>query len=148
VVYIVDGGTIDVQIGESRYRVRYIGMDTAERGQPCHDEGKWENGTLTEGQTVCLDKDVSQTDRYGRLLGYVYAGDVMINAELIRRGVASAVTYPPHVRFAEWFVQLEREAREERRGCWADALSYVWLPIVVSTDTNEGRSVWQREVRR
>ena len=132
VTCIVDGDTIDVDVDGSTFRVRYIGMNTTEVGQPCYNEGTAENRLLVDGEMVCLDKDVSETDRYGRLLRYVYVGDTMVNAELVRRGVASAATYPPDVRYAGWFVQLEQEARQAGRGCWAIATAYtVWLPIMM-----------------
>lgn len=132
VTAVVDGDTIDVVIGATIDRVRYIGMNTAERGQPCYSEATAANSSLVQGQTVCLDRDVSETDRYGRLLRYVYVGETMVNAELVRQGLASAATYPPDVRYADWFVQLEQEARAAGRGCWAAGTTYaVWLPIVV-----------------
>ena len=64
-------------------------------------------------------KDVSDTDQYGRLLRYVYVGDMFVSAELVRRGFATAWTYPPDVAFSGVFVQLESEAREAGRGLWA-----------------------------
>ena len=72
--YIVDGDTIDVEIGGATYRVRYIGIDTPERGDCYFDEAKDKNAELVLGQYVRLVKDVSETDRYGRLLRYVYVG--------------------------------------------------------------------------
>lgn len=123
VVYIVDGDTIDVVMDGSNYRVRYIGIDTAEASRPCYEEATAENRSLVGGQTVCLDKDVSETDRYGRLLRYVYVGDLFVNAELVRRGYASAATFPPDVRHADLFRQLEEEARQAGRGCWAAEIS-------------------------
>jgi hypothetical protein len=68
VTYIVDGDTIDVAIGGTTYRVRYIGMDTPERGDYFFSEATEANRALVEGQQVILVKDVSETDRYGRLL--------------------------------------------------------------------------------
>ena len=76
VVNIVDGDTIDVEIEGKTYRVRYIGMDTPERGRPFFSEATEANRKLVEGKTVVVEKDVSDTDRYGRLLLYVYLEDV------------------------------------------------------------------------
>jgi micrococcal nuclease len=67
VTYIVDGDTIDVSIGGTTYRVRYIGIDTPERGDYFFSEATEANRVLVEGQQVILVKDVSETDRYGRL---------------------------------------------------------------------------------
>lgn len=119
VVRIVDGDTIDVQIGGQTFRVRYIGMNTPETGQPCDAEATNYNAELVMGKGVTLVRDVSQTDRYCRLLRYVYVGDVFVNAELVRQGYANAATYPPDVGYADLFVQLEAEARTAGRGCWA-----------------------------
>jgi micrococcal nuclease len=65
--------------------------------------------------------DVDRTDRYGRLLAYVYrASDALfVNASLVRDGYAFAFTYPPDVAHAEEFVALQREAREANRGLWS-----------------------------
>ncbi|MDD5511133.1 MAG: thermonuclease family protein [Dehalococcoidales bacterium] len=118
VVRIIDGDTIEVNIYGSSYKVRYIGIDTPEVGQPCSAEATAANRALVEGKTVHLEKDVSETDKYGRLLRYVYVGQTMVNAELVRQGYAHVYTYPPDVKYNEQFLDLEREAREEGRGCW------------------------------
>lgn len=119
VVKIVDGDTIDVSINGEIYRVRYIGMDTPERGELGYAEATAVNAELVGGKTVRLEKDVSETDKYGRLLRYVYVGDLFVNAELLRRGYAQVMTIPPDVAHADEFLELQREAREARRGLWA-----------------------------
>jgi micrococcal nuclease len=73
---------------------------------------------MVEGQTVRLEFDVQTRDRFGRLLAYVYVGNLMVNAELVRQGYAQAAAYPPNVRYQELFLQLQREAREAKRGLW------------------------------
>ncbi|MEM4725085.1 MAG: lamin tail domain-containing protein, partial [Candidatus Hadarchaeum sp.] len=118
VVSVIDGDTIDVDIGGSIYRVRYIGINAPEMGQPCYEQSTAENHALVAGQVVCLESDISPTDQYGRLLRYVYVGDLFVNAELVRRGYANVMTIQPNVRYAELFRQLEREARQAGRGCW------------------------------
>jgi micrococcal nuclease len=117
VTYIVDGDTIDVAVDGTTYRVRYIGMDTPERGDYFFSEATEVNRMLVEGQQVILVKDVSETDRYGRLLRYVYLEDgTFVNAELVRQGYAVIATFPPDVRHQALFLELEREAREAGRG--------------------------------
>lgn len=119
VTHIVDGDTIDVEIEGITYRVRYIGMDTPERGEPFYSEATEINRQLVQGQTVILVKDVSETDRYGRLLRYVYLqDDTFVNATLVEQGYAQAATYPPDVAFADLFVSLQQEARTAGRGLW------------------------------
>lgn len=86
VVNVVDGDTIDVMIAGTIYRVRYIGIDTPELSPlECYGpEAKARNEELVLGQIVTMEKDVSETDRYGRLLRYVYQDAAFVNAELVR----------------------------------------------------------------
>ncbi len=126
---VVDGDTIKLFGGE---RVRYIGVDTPETVhprkpvEPFGKEASAYNRTLVEGRRVRIETDVRERDRYGRLLGYVYVLDeatgeeLFVNAELLRAGYARVMTIPPDVRHAEEFLALEREARERRRGLWAN----------------------------
>jgi len=125
VVEVVDGDTIKVEMNGRIYTVRYIGIDTPELHHPHKPveyyarEAYEKNRELVEGKTVILEKDVSETDRYGRLLRYVYVDGIFVNAYLVEQGYARAVTFPPDVKYAELFLQLEREAREAGRGLWA-----------------------------
>ena len=126
VVRAIDGDTIEVRIGTEIYRLRYIGMNTPETVDPrrpvqCFGkEASIKNKELVSGKTVELEKDVSETDRYGRLLRYVYVDGVMTNAELVRLGYARATSYPPDVKHQDTFRRLEAEARNAGRGLWAN----------------------------
>jgi micrococcal nuclease len=124
VVRVVDGDTIHVRLGEHVEKVRYIGVNTPEVHHPRKGEepgGRAAmalNRTLVAGQRVRLETDVQARDRYGRLLAYVWVGEIMINAELVRRGYAQVMTVPPNVRHQALFVKLQRDAREAERGLW------------------------------
>ena len=120
VATVVDGDTIHVKIDGELHRVRLIGIDTPEWDQYGYELATAVAEGLCGGQSVRLVKDVSETDRYGRLLRYVYLKDgTFVNAEIVRRGYATAVTFPPDVRHVELLRQLEREARLAERGLWA-----------------------------
>jgi len=116
VTRVIDGDTIEIYGGD---RVRYIGMDTPERGEPYYLEATAKNAELVEGKEVRLEKDTSEKDRYGRLLRYIYVDDLFVNAELVRLGYARAYPYPPDTYYAELFSQLELEAKQAGRGRWA-----------------------------
>ena len=135
---VVDGDTIKVEItgrqrgpgaGDARvggeYTVRLIGIDTPESVDPrrpveCFGkEASAATEALLAGEEVLLVKDVSETDRFDRLVRYVYLGEEMANARLVVNGYAHAYTYPPDVRHSSLFLELEREARDEDRGLWA-----------------------------
>jgi micrococcal nuclease len=117
VTHIVDGDTIDVSMGGVTYRVRYIGINTPEADEVCGDEATAANDALVSGQTVTMYRDVSETDRYDRLLRYVYIGDLFVNAELVRQGWAEATAYPPDTMYADFFETLETQAEEMGLGC-------------------------------
>jgi micrococcal nuclease len=138
IVRVVDGDTVRVVIDEvldgpgagestvgNEYPVRLIGIDTPESvrpGTPVECFGREASDAakaLLGGEDVRLVKDVENVDQYDRLLRYVYIGDEMANARLVVNGYATAYTYPPNVRHADLFVQLEREARENESGLWA-----------------------------
>jgi micrococcal nuclease len=125
VVSVVDGDTIHVRVDGRVEKIRYIGIDAPEVRHPTKGEepGGREasavNRRLVEGQQVRLELDVQRRDQYGRLLAYVWVADLMVNAELVRRGYAQVMTVPPNVRHQALFVALQREARAARRGLFA-----------------------------
>jgi endonuclease YncB( thermonuclease family) len=125
VTNVVDGDTIDVLIDGQEYRVRYIGIDTPETVHPTLGEERYGseasdyNKSLVLGQRVFLEKDVSETDQYGRLLRYVWLDEVtMVNALLVAEGYAQVTTFPPDVKHVNLFLELERVAREDALGLW------------------------------
>lgn len=123
VSHVVDGDTIKLENGKV---VRYIGIDTPETVDPrkpiqCFGkEASNKNKEMVEGKEVRLVKDVSETDKYGRLLQYVYVGDVFVNDYLVQNGFAHSYSYPPDIKFQDQFRKSEEEARNNKRGLWAD----------------------------
>lgn len=121
VLRVIDGDTIEVgKLG----KVRYIGIDTPETKHPSKAPEQFgreafeANRGLVESKCVKLELDAGERDRYGRILAYVYVGEIFVNAWLIENGYAKAMTVPPNVKYADLFVKLEREAREDGRGLW------------------------------
>jgi len=126
VVDVIDANTILVNLGARSETVRYIGISTQETnrrppsGEPTMGEAVESNRQLVARQQVRMELDTLERDRDGRLLAYVYVADRMVNAELVRRGSAEVMTVQPNVRHRDLFVALEQEARDNRRGLWAD----------------------------
>lgn len=123
---VIDGDTIELSSGE---KVRYIGIDTPETVDPRRAVGCFgkeasdENKKLVEGKTIMLVKDISEKDKFDRLLRLVYLKQnngnlIFVNDFLIRQGFAKASTYPPDVKFSAQFVEAEKEARDSSRGLW------------------------------
>ncbi|MDO9334438.1 MAG: thermonuclease family protein [Dehalococcoidales bacterium] len=119
VTRIIDGDTIEVEINGKSYKVRYIGIDTPETNKPLGQEATNKNYELVSSKIVKLVKDTSDTDDFGRLLRYVYIGDLFINAELVRLGYAVVKTYPPDIKYEALFLSLQSEAKTGQRGIWA-----------------------------
>lgn len=117
VTRVIDGDTIDVERDGQTFRVRYIGINTPERDEPCFREATEANRALVAGRQVRLERDVSDTDRFDRLLRYVYVGEVFVNEALVRDGWAEAVLYEPDRRHWERFRDLEIAAARAGLGC-------------------------------
>lgn len=139
VTRVIDGDTIEIETGPDfakastgRQKIRYIGVDTPEIHHPkkpvqCFGQIAAEkNRELVEGKEVRLEKDVSETDRYGRLLRFVYVEEktatgpatLFVNDYLVRQGYARVATFPPDVKYQRQFLEAENEARENNRGLW------------------------------
>ncbi|QFT90823.1 SPBc2 prophage-derived endonuclease YokF precursor [Bacillus sp. THAF10] len=131
VARVIDGDTIELSDGR---KVRLIGVNTPESTNRTEDYGKEASNytqSKLEGKQVWIQKDVSEADRYDRILRLVWLAiptndmdeteirDKMFNADLVINGYAEPSTYPPDVKYSEHFVQFAREARENSTGLWA-----------------------------
>jgi micrococcal nuclease len=119
VTKVYDGDTIQIESGE---KVRYIGIDSAEiyPKRLCFSEEAFaKNKELVLEKVVRLEKDVSETDKYGRLLRYVYIDNEFVNDELVRNGFAKVATYPPDVKYKDIFLESQKFARENNLGLWS-----------------------------
>jgi len=125
VTRVIDGDTIEVDIDGTIYKVRYIGLDAPElddkRPEYCTlaQEATRYNRQLVAGKTVRLEKDISETDKYERLLRYVYVDGIFVNAELVRQGLAWAKVYEPDIKYQDYLEELETEAKQDGKGIWA-----------------------------
>ena len=122
VTRVIDGDTIEIEGGQ---RVRYIGVNTPETVDPrttvqCFGkEASIKNRELVEGKVIALEKDISETDKYGRLLRYVYIDNLFVNDYLTREGYAHASSYPPDIKYQNQLQEAETEARQNNRGLWS-----------------------------
>jgi len=118
---IVDGDTFETKSGA---KVRLIGVNTPEitngKNEPYGAEAKDFAKQKLEGRTVYMFRDAGDTDKYGRLLRYVFieSDEVMFNELLVSEGYANTMTVPPNVIYAKKFVAAERAAREQNKGLW------------------------------
>jgi len=112
----VDGDTILLEDGR---RVRYLGINTPEFGEPYSRRAKDLNTALVRGREVRLEFDQESVDSYGRVLAYVHVGPDMINARLVQEGLAHAFFIGPGRRHNDLFLRLQEEAKVRRLGIWS-----------------------------
>lgn len=124
VTYVIDGDTIIV---DGKTTVRYIGINTPEipnkhsRKIDCFGQDAFQkNKSLVLGQSVALVKDKSETDKYGRLLRYVYVDNIFINDYLVLNGYARTEPVKPDIKYAETFYKDEQEAKAKNTGLWME----------------------------
>jgi len=127
VLKVMDGDTIDI---ENDARIRLLGIDTPERGACYYDEAKAYLQDILEGKDIRMEKDISGSDRYDRLLRYVYIpadnpkdDDLFVNEKLLRLGFARTLAIPPDNRYRDLFASAQTEAKKKERGLWS-ACSY------------------------
>lgn len=116
VIFVYDGDTFGLQNGK---KVRLLGINTPEIGEPGADIAKDYLGKLILGKKVRLERDSVNCDEYGRLLRYVFVDNIFVNAELIEKGYAEVRFYPPNVQYKGDFENLEKIACRGKRGLWA-----------------------------
>ncbi|MEX2221257.1 MAG: thermonuclease family protein [Candidatus Rokuibacteriota bacterium] len=125
VVKVLSGDTLHVFVNGEVERVRYIGVSSPEpgggapeTGEPLGREALRFNHGLTYAKNVRLELDVEERDPEGRLLAYVWLGDVMANAEMIGQGLGQVVTGTPNVRHQETLLRRQEQARAAKMGIW------------------------------
>lgn len=123
---VIDGDTFIIQGGDT---VRMVGIDTPETLDPKRPVGCFgkeasnESKNLLTGKNVILQKDISDTDKYGRLLRLVFLpledGRILfVNDYLIRQGFAKNYEYKPDLKFSERFKEAQNQAEQENKGLW------------------------------
>jgi micrococcal nuclease len=125
---VIDGDTVDIEIGGRTERVRLIGIDTPETVKPnspveCFgpEASSFTKRLLPEGTRVLVVRDVEARDDYDRLLAYVYRADddLFVNLEIVRQGYAALLTFPPNVAHVDDFVAAARAAEAADLGLWS-----------------------------
>ncbi len=141
VVRVIDGDTIVVSYDGQEHKVRYIGMDAPETQDPLSivewmgPEATAANIRLVEGKTVYLETDVSEVDRFDRLLRHVWLDEggtwTLVNLELVRLGVATAISYPPDTMYDGLYGAASADAHVSALGLWASSP----VPVATSAPT-------------
>lgn len=118
-VKVIDGDTIELGSGD---RLRLIGINTPERGEQGYQEATDFLTDLVLDAEITYTHDQNKTDRYGRLLGYVYVDGVFVNQRLVEEGLAFSVWYEPDTSKQQLLDQAQIYAQKERKGLWNNAI--------------------------
>jgi micrococcal nuclease len=116
IVCVIDGDTVRLEDGT---RIRLIGIDAPERGDWGFANATFLLANITNQTYIYLEKDVSETDQYGRQLRNIYANEWFANEIMVRSGWATAWNVPPDTKHATVLRQAEEQAKEKKRGIWA-----------------------------
>jgi endonuclease YncB( thermonuclease family) len=129
---VIDGDTIEVILDSKTEKVRFIGVDCPEsttKLEPYGNEASEFTKKWLTGKDIFLEFDVQKYDIYGRLLAYVWLSspkeiseqeirNKMFNAILLLEGYAQVMTVPPNVKYVDYFLKFQKEARENNKGLW------------------------------
>lgn len=126
VTRIIDGDTFEI---ETNQKVRLIGINTPELRKSKRDspdcfgvQAAQKLSELILNKKVQLEKDISETDRFGRFLRYVYVNNIFVNKQLVELGFAFAKNYPPDSRYKETLINAEKKAQENNAGLWNECI--------------------------
>ena len=111
---VVDGDTIVLADGR---RIRYVGINTPERGEPLWGEARDYNERKVKGKPVTLEFGEVKEDAYGRTLAYVFVEAEMVNAALLQAGLAHLFVLEP-ITYYHHFRRIQEEARTKGLGIW------------------------------
>jgi micrococcal nuclease len=135
VVQVLDGESLRVVMHEQTYTVRYLGILAPKFGlesEPFGPEAASLNKMLVQDQIVTLVKDTTNENEAGDLLRYVFAGDHFVNQEMVRQGLAQAVSTPPDTSCDDELLQAQQSAQQEHLGQWKDFVA-TGIPTLTPT---------------
>lgn len=116
VKHVYDGDTVQLEDGR---KVRYLGINAPEYQEPFYLKAKRFNESLVLNREVRLEFEPARTDAYGRLLAHVFVGDQMVNARVVREGLAHAFFIGPGHKHNALLLEAQEQARRRRAGIWS-----------------------------
>jgi len=116
VTKVVDGDTIVVMHPGKSVKVRLFGIDTPESTQWYGQNAKQFVSSQVLGKVVSVE--ALDVDRYGRTVGIVSVGDLVLNRLLVEHGYAWVYGRYCKKPFCSEWKRLEKRARREKRGLW------------------------------
>lgn len=122
VIKVLDGDTIVLETGE---KFRYLGIDSPEWNDRWGPEAKKFNEEMTLNKKVKIELDQVKLDKYGRILGYIWVDNILVNEALVERGYAKVNLIKGEVKpkYLNRLQKAETWAKEHNDGLWFDNLT-------------------------
>lgn len=126
ILSVTDGDTMKIKVNGKNETVRLLLVDTPETKHPSKpvqpfgpEASAFAKQTL-EGKNVEIEMDISERDKYGRLLVYLWVDGKMFNEMLLEKGLARvAYVYPPNVKYVDSFREIQKKAQTDGIGIWS-----------------------------
>lgn len=113
--HVIDGDTVVLEDGR---KIRYLGINSPEVGQPFHNEALKLNEDLVLEKEVYLEYDKEKSDRYGRTLAYLFINNLLVNAEIAIRGLAISESIQPNIKYQKEIMDAQAQAKANCQGMW------------------------------
>ncbi|MCK4634305.1 MAG: thermonuclease family protein [Candidatus Aenigmarchaeota archaeon] len=133
VTRVIDGDTIELNTSE---KVRFLGINTPEKGEPFYAEAKERLEQLVKNKKIYMEKDKVENDKYGRLLRYIYLEDDMVNLKMIEEGYANVYMLKPNYAHERLFRSAEEVAIDSRLGIWSLVSEDRCSPCIIIKEFN------------
>ncbi|MED0670579.1 thermonuclease family protein [Aneurinibacillus aneurinilyticus] len=127
IISVTDGDTMKVELNGKKETIRLLLVDTPEVKHPSKpvqpfgpEASAFAKQILKEGKEVQIEIDVSERDKYGRLLAYLWVDGKMFNEMLLEKGLARvAYVYPPNIKYVDQFRAIQKKAQTAGIGIWS-----------------------------
>jgi len=114
VTKVIDGDTVVVEGGS---HVRLLGIDADEKDHPCYDAARLRLEALVLSKPITLERDVTDTDIYGRCLRTIFLGSQNVDLQMVQEGLAVARFYDPDTKYKPQITAAEKQAIDNKVGC-------------------------------
>lgn len=119
IISVTDGDTLEIKINNKTEKLRLIGIDAPENKQePFGQQAKNQLLQFISNGDNTLELDIQERDQYGRILGYLYNNDQLVNLKMLESGWATVLTIPPNIKHVQDFLTAQKTAQAKQIGIW------------------------------
>jgi len=131
---IISGDTLVLDNGEI---IKFIGVAAPLPDEAFYEEAFNKCSELVLNKEIYIETDKLERDEEGRLLGYIWVDNLMINAELIKTGFLRFELEPPNLKYMAFLSNAQEEARTARVGIWSIEVAEETAQMTEETQTTE-----------